>query len=83
MLHCKHKNERLEFGMETLSIVSHSFIRKKSLMVPCRTIIVDLGLSDIDPGLTPNGAKCGNDKVSFKKNSLGRCRLDCIFLSLY
>ncbi|VVC31963.1 Hypothetical protein CINCED_3A014758 [Cinara cedri] len=63
MLHCKHKNERLEFGMETVSIVSHTFINNEGLMIPCRTIIVDLGLSDIDPGLTPNGAKCGDDKM--------------------
>lgn len=68
MLHCKHKNERLEFGMETVSIVSHAFLNNNGTMVPCRTIIVDLGLNDVDPGLTPNGAKCGNGKVSEKNN---------------
>jgi len=63
MLQCKHKNERLEFGMETVSTVSHTFINDRGLMIPCRTAIVDLGLNDVDPGLTPDGAKCGENKV--------------------
>jgi len=63
MLQCKHKNERLEFGMETVSTVSHTFINSGGLMIPCRTAIVDLGLSDVDPGLTPDGAYCGENKV--------------------
>lgn len=63
MLQCKHKNERLEFGMETVSTVSHTFINSNGLMIPCRTAIVDLGLNDVDPGLTPDGAKCGDNKV--------------------
>ncbi|XP_060854596.1 disintegrin and metalloproteinase domain-containing protein 9 isoform X2 [Rhopalosiphum padi] len=63
MLQCKHKNERLEFGMETVSTVSHTFINSNGLMIPCRTAIVDLGLNDVDPGLTPDGAKCGDNKM--------------------
>ncbi|XP_050532167.1 disintegrin and metalloproteinase domain-containing protein 28 [Daktulosphaira vitifoliae] len=63
MLHCKHKNERLEFGMETVSIVSNSFINTGGNLIPCRTAIVDLGLNEIDPGLTPNGAKCGENMM--------------------
>ncbi|KAI8423044.1 hypothetical protein MSG28_014130 [Choristoneura fumiferana] len=47
MLQCRHLNERLEFGT----------------IIPCRTVIIDLGLSDVDPGLVPDGAKCGVDKV--------------------
>lgn len=62
-LHCKHKNERLEFGMETVSIIAHSFITYNKSTEPCRTVIVDLGLNDVDPGLIPNGAKCGENKV--------------------
>jgi len=63
MLQCKHKNERLEFGMETVSTVSHTFISSNGIMIPCRTAIVDLGLSDVDPGLTPDGAYCDENKV--------------------
>lgn len=65
MLQCKHKNERLEFGMETVSTVSHTFINSNGVMIPCRTAIVDLGLNDVDPGLTPDGAKCDENKVCF------------------
>ncbi|XP_060864601.1 disintegrin and metalloproteinase domain-containing protein 9 [Metopolophium dirhodum] len=67
MLQCKHKNERLEFGMETVSTVSHTFINNRGLMIPCRTAIVDLGLSDVDPGLTPDGAYCGENKMCVKQ----------------
>lgn len=67
MLHCKHKNERLEFGMETVSIVSHTFINNAGSMIPCRTAIVDLGLNVVDPGLTPDGAKCGENMVCVLK----------------
>lgn len=63
MLHCRHKNERLEFGMETVSVISYSFINDGGHSIPCRTAIVDLGLNDVDPGLTPNGAKCGENMV--------------------
>lgn len=63
MLHCKHLNERLEFGMESVAILSHSFINLKGSIVPCRTAIVDLGINQIDPGLAPDGAKCGDGKV--------------------
>ncbi|KAK4875058.1 hypothetical protein RN001_011480 [Aquatica leii] len=63
MLHCKHLNERLEFGMESVAILSHSFINVKGSVVPCRTALVDLGINQIDPGLAPDGAKCGESKM--------------------
>ena len=65
MLHCSHRNERLEFGMESVSILSHTFIQRERGVIPCRTAIVDLGLDQVDPGLTPDGAKCGEGKVCF------------------
>lgn len=68
MLHCKHLNERLEFGMESVSILSHTFINKKGSIIPCRTAIVDLGINQVDPGLTPDGALCGDGKVKFQTN---------------
>ena len=64
MLHCAHLNERLEFGMEHVAILSQSFINAGPEVIPCKTVMVDLGLNEINPGLAPNGAKCGDGKVS-------------------
>lgn len=55
MLHCRHLNERLEFGMESVALLAHSFINYRGSIIPCRTAIIDLGLQTIDPGLTPDG----------------------------
>lgn len=63
MLHCRHLNEKLEFGMESVSILAHTFINYDGNIIPCRTAIVDLGMDVIDPGLTPDGAKCGESKM--------------------
>ncbi|XP_011202670.2 disintegrin and metalloproteinase domain-containing protein 12 [Bactrocera dorsalis] len=70
MLHCRHLNERLEFGMESAAVLSHSFINHEGNIVPCRTALVDLGLQSTDPGLTPNGAKCGEDKMCVNQKCL-------------
>lgn len=69
MLHCKHLNERLEFGMESVATLSHSFLNSGGEIIPCRTAMVDLGLNQVDPGLVPDGAKCDADKVSSKSCS--------------
>ncbi|KAL0811467.1 hypothetical protein ABMA28_009867 [Loxostege sticticalis] len=63
MLHCRHLNERLEFGMESVSQLHAVFINNNGTIIPCRTAIIDLGLSDVDPGMVPDGAKCGKDKM--------------------
>ncbi|XP_066981317.1 uncharacterized protein [Macrobrachium rosenbergii] len=63
MLHCMHLNERLEFGMESVSKVSHSFLKGNKGVIPCRVALVDMGLDMVDPGLAPNGAKCGRGKM--------------------
>lgn len=63
MLHCMHLNERLEFGMESVSKVSHSFLKSSSGVIPCRVALVDMGLDMVDPGLAPDGAKCGKGKM--------------------
>lgn len=65
MLHCKHLNERLEFGMESVATLSHSFINSEGKIIACRSAIVDLGLNQVDPGLAPDGAKCSPGKVNF------------------
>ena len=63
MLHCTHLNEQLEFGMESVAILSHSFINHKGRIIPCRTALVDLGLNEVDPGLAPEGAKCDDGSL--------------------
>ena len=60
MLHCSHLSERLEFGMESVAILSHSFINSGGKIIPCRAALVDLGLNNVDPGLAPEGARCGD-----------------------
>lgn len=50
--------------MESVSKVSHRFIADKTQgVIPCRVAQVDLGLDMVDPGLAPDGAKCGYNKV--------------------
>lgn len=71
MLHCRHLNERLEFGMESVAVLSHSFLNHEGNIIPCRTAIVDLGLQSTDPGLTPNGAKCGDNKMCVGQKCIG------------
>lgn len=77
LLQCRHLNERLEFGMESLALISHSYISHGGSIIPCRTAIIDLGLDTVDPGLTPNGAKCGDDKMCVNKKckAIGALRL--------
>ncbi|XP_038219710.1 disintegrin and metalloproteinase domain-containing protein 12 [Zerene cesonia] len=63
LLQCRHLNERLEFGMESVAWLSATFINNNGTIIPCRTAMVDLGLSDVDPGMVPDGAKCGNNMM--------------------
>lgn len=49
--------------MESVAILSHSFINNGGKIIPCRSAIVDLGLNQVDPGLAPDGAKCAPGKV--------------------
>ncbi|KAG6451232.1 hypothetical protein O3G_MSEX007028 [Manduca sexta] len=67
LLQCRHLNERLEFGMETVAVLSAIFINNNGTIIPCRTAMIDLGLGDVDPGFVPDGAKCGTDKMCYKQ----------------
>ncbi|XP_064465637.1 zinc metalloproteinase-disintegrin-like EoMP06 [Ornithodoros turicata] len=62
-LQCYHLNERLEFGMESAAIQGKVYITDRDRSYTCRSVIIDLGLYTFDPGLSPNGAKCGNNKA--------------------
>lgn len=70
LLQCRHLNERLEFGMESVALLSHTFINYAGSIVPCRVANIDLGLQSIDPGLSPNGAKCGDGKMCYNQKCL-------------
>lgn len=78
-LQCRHLNERLEFGMETRAVLAYSYVtsRETNTLIPCRTVTVDFGLQTVDPGLTPNGARCGEDRMCVNQ----RCRpLEALWL---
>ena len=65
MLFCDHKNEKLMFWPETLSFARpEMYIQVGNQRYYCRGAILDVGLNQVDPGMVPNGAKCGDDKVS-------------------
>lgn len=66
-LQCRHLNERLEFGMESAAFLSAVFINDNGTIIPCRTAIIDLGVNDVDPGLVPDGAKCGDGMMCLKQ----------------
>lgn len=75
----RHLNERLEFGMETRARLAYSYVTSKetNTLIPCRTVTVDFGLQTIDPGLTPNGASCGDGRMCVDQ----RCRpLEALWL---
>ncbi|XP_034837108.1 zinc metalloproteinase-disintegrin-like 4a [Maniola hyperantus] len=66
-MQCIHLNEQLEYGMESASILSSTFVNYKGQILACRTAQVDLGTRDVDPGMVPDGAKCGEDKMCLKQ----------------
>ncbi|XP_031634876.1 disintegrin and metalloproteinase domain-containing protein 19 [Contarinia nasturtii] len=63
MLQCRHLNERLEFGLESVAVLSHSFITYGGNVIACRTAVIDLGIETVDPGLAPDGSKCDSGKM--------------------
>lgn len=71
MLQCRHLNERLEFGLESVAVLSHSFITYGGSVVPCRTAVIDLGLDSVDPGLAPDGSKCDQGKMCLSQRCIG------------
>ncbi|XP_055309385.1 disintegrin and metalloproteinase domain-containing protein 12-like [Sitodiplosis mosellana] len=63
MLQCRHLSERLEYGLESVAVLSHSFISSGGNILPCRTATIDLGLETVNPGLVPDGSKCNDGKM--------------------
>nr|XP_034837294.1 disintegrin and metalloproteinase domain-containing protein 12-like isoform X1 [Maniola hyperantus] len=67
LLQCRHLNERLEYGMETVATLCAAFINNNGTIIVCRTAMLDMGTQDVDPGMVPDGAKCGEDKMCLKQ----------------
>ncbi|GAB1603951.1 disintegrin and metalloproteinase domain-containing protein 12-like [Argonauta hians] len=64
MLHCVHKNEKLMFWKDNLAKkFPRSFIITGTTKEVCRAVILDVGLQMPDPGLVPDGSKCGDGKI--------------------
>lgn len=63
LLQCDHLNEKLEFGMESAAEMSKFPIISDGVKKTCRSGLIDLGLDVMDPGLVPNGAICGENKM--------------------
>ena len=62
-LHCFHQSEQLKYGTESAAILARSFIPNKGKILACRSAMIDLGVDVTDPGLVPNGAKCGSNSM--------------------
>lgn len=63
-LQCEHLNKHLEFGKLFPNNFSRSSVYGMGdRTLHCWTANVELGLNDVDPGLVPDGSKCGEGKV--------------------
>ncbi|XP_053698664.1 disintegrin and metalloproteinase domain-containing protein 9-like [Sabethes cyaneus] len=72
LLHCSHRNEKLDYGMQAYSKLtttkfSHYGPRGTVRDTICNSAIIDLGLDITNPGLVPDGAKCGSGKMCWKQ----------------
>lgn len=55
--------EKLEYGYESAAMMASFFVNAGGKIHPCRSVVVDFGLSDISPGMVPDGASCGPEKM--------------------
>lgn len=64
MLHCQHRNEKLMFWKEALAYaLPEAWIVVNSTRQDCKGVILDVGLDMPDPGMVPDGTKCGSRKM--------------------
>ena len=65
MLHCSHRNEKLMFWKEALAYtMPEAWVMVQGERKECKGAILDVGLDTPDPGMTPEGSKCGDEKVN-------------------
>ncbi|EDV92745.1 zinc metalloproteinase-disintegrin-like berythractivase [Drosophila grimshawi] len=69
MLQCIHYNEKLEFGIE-FAEPFQSYATEYHNVYVCHTAFFKFGQQIIDPGMTPNGAKCGDQKMCYNQTCL-------------
>lgn len=70
MLHCVHYNEKLMFWKEALAYtMPETHVVVNGSRHDCMGAILDVGLNQPDPGMVPDGAKCGNRQVSVHGNT--------------
>ncbi|XP_063629939.1 disintegrin and metalloproteinase domain-containing protein 33-like [Cydia splendana] len=67
-LQCTHLGEnKIHLGdIYTATWMSYFAQKGRDKMVPCHTVNF-VGLRDVDPGLVPDGAKCGPDKMCMQQ----------------
>ncbi|XP_029723326.2 disintegrin and metalloproteinase domain-containing protein 12-like [Aedes albopictus] len=80
LLHCSHRNEKLDYGIQAYSKLtttkfSHYGPRGTVRETICNTAIVDLGLEVVNPGLVPDGAKCGAGKMCWNQKCVSLTHL--------
>lgn len=63
-LHCTSTSQKLlSFISSLIYHYSNSYVTNGSAQYSCGSIVLDVGMQQQDPGLAPNGAKCGNGMV--------------------
>lgn len=68
-LHCRTLNENLEFGINAGAEITKYYVQYSDRAISCKSVKLNLGL-DTDQGLTPNGAKCGDNKMCVQQKCL-------------
>jgi len=61
-LHCTPAEQIVLFQTMTFLTIQ-SYVKLGSTRYECDSVIVDVGTQYTDPGLAPDGAKCGDGKV--------------------
>ncbi|XP_058117441.1 disintegrin and metalloproteinase domain-containing protein 12-like [Anopheles ziemanni] len=80
LLHCTHRSEKLEYGVEayakrTATKFQHYGPRGTVRSTVCNAVIVDLGPAVVNPGLVPDGTKCGTGRMCFRQQCVAVSRL--------
>uniref|UniRef100_A0A182QQ78 Disintegrin and metalloproteinase domain-containing protein 12 n=1 Tax=Anopheles farauti TaxID=69004 RepID=A0A182QQ78_9DIPT len=80
LLHCTHQSEKLEYGVEayakrTATKFQRYGPRGTVRTTVCNAAIVDLGLDVVNPGLVPDGTKCGTGRMCFQQRCMAISRL--------
>ncbi|KAG1661234.1 Mitochondrial proton/calcium exchanger protein [Nymphon striatum] len=64
MMQCTNKEGQLKFaGKVTKHMASITVHGRDGKKLKCRSVIMDVGPGTPDPGMVPDGLKCGDDKV--------------------